>query len=342
MRHIPDEELHAYLDQALSRSQCVEIETHLAGCVRCRHQRDAIAGQRDRTTALLALVSPPARRRPILAELLLEARGREAAALEASVPRGAARARWWRAGRRAAGVILALTAGWSARGLLPGEDAAPLVGGGLQALGGLPSGTDAGTTPLFSSILPINRGAEAAATPATSAPAPDWRPDPAEREVAPALARSTPAPLTVTVRAAPAPDAAGDFAASGVWRTVSWEEAAALTGDQVPRVSGLRVLEVLLKSLGADQRPMVIVVHDDGQGNLVRTIEGPVEHVAGLVADEIARTGGAVHTSSPRRTRHDYVGAGSGDTWRQLRVVTVAGRLETAALEELAQAIQRR
>jgi hypothetical protein len=26
VRHIPDEELHAYLDQALSRSQCVEIE----------------------------------------------------------------------------------------------------------------------------------------------------------------------------------------------------------------------------------------------------------------------------------------------------------------------------
>src|SRR5215204_5547860 len=28
MRHIPEEELHAYLDQGLSRSQCVEIESH--------------------------------------------------------------------------------------------------------------------------------------------------------------------------------------------------------------------------------------------------------------------------------------------------------------------------
>ena len=27
MRHIPEDELHAYLDQGLSRSQCVEIET---------------------------------------------------------------------------------------------------------------------------------------------------------------------------------------------------------------------------------------------------------------------------------------------------------------------------
>ena len=32
MRHIPEDELHAYLDQALSRSQCVEIESHLAAC----------------------------------------------------------------------------------------------------------------------------------------------------------------------------------------------------------------------------------------------------------------------------------------------------------------------
>ena len=46
-RHIPDEELHAYLDQALSRSQCVEIESHLAVCAPCREQRNDIAELRD-------------------------------------------------------------------------------------------------------------------------------------------------------------------------------------------------------------------------------------------------------------------------------------------------------
>src|SRR5574338_418676 len=51
MRHIPEEELHAYLDQALSRAQAVEIESHLAGCARCRAERDGIAGLRDRTAA---------------------------------------------------------------------------------------------------------------------------------------------------------------------------------------------------------------------------------------------------------------------------------------------------
>ena len=58
MRHVPEEELHPYLDQALSRSQCVEIETHLAECGHCRDQRDNIAALRDRTTALLGQLTP--------------------------------------------------------------------------------------------------------------------------------------------------------------------------------------------------------------------------------------------------------------------------------------------
>src|ERR1044072_6865190 len=48
VRHVPEDELHAYLDQALSRSQCVEIETHLSACARCRHGRGDIAAPRDR------------------------------------------------------------------------------------------------------------------------------------------------------------------------------------------------------------------------------------------------------------------------------------------------------
>src|SRR2546422_11766662 len=73
-RHIPEDELHAYLDQALSRSQCVEIETHLAECGHCRDERDTIAGLRDRTTALLATLSPRALILPPPFELLAERR----------------------------------------------------------------------------------------------------------------------------------------------------------------------------------------------------------------------------------------------------------------------------
>ena len=58
MRHIPEDELHAYLDQGLSRSQCVEIESHLAACPSCQAARDGIAALRDRTTALLSKLAP--------------------------------------------------------------------------------------------------------------------------------------------------------------------------------------------------------------------------------------------------------------------------------------------
>src|SRR3954453_21720454 len=64
MRHIPEEELHAYLDQGLSRSQCVEIESHLAACPACQSERDSIAALRDRPTALLAKLAPPALSHP--------------------------------------------------------------------------------------------------------------------------------------------------------------------------------------------------------------------------------------------------------------------------------------
>jgi anti-sigma factor RsiW len=64
MRHIPEDELHAYLDQALSRSQCVEIESHLAGCPSCRATRDGIAALRDRIALEQGEVPLPAHRRP--------------------------------------------------------------------------------------------------------------------------------------------------------------------------------------------------------------------------------------------------------------------------------------
>src|SRR3954451_14195125 len=106
MRHIPEEELHAYLDQALSRSQCVEIESHLAACPSCRALRDGIAALRDRTTALLARLAPP-RRVPMSFEAL-----RHQGDLRASIRRRRIRAAAW-----AASLVLAVGTGWAAAAL---------------------------------------------------------------------------------------------------------------------------------------------------------------------------------------------------------------------------------
>jgi anti-sigma factor RsiW len=103
MRHIPEDELHAYLDQGLSRSQCVEIESHLASCPSCQAARDGIAALRDRTTALLARRAPP-RSFPTPFETL-----RRRADIEVSAQRRRIHRVAW-----AASIVAAVALGWTA------------------------------------------------------------------------------------------------------------------------------------------------------------------------------------------------------------------------------------
>src|SRR5690606_9424740 len=56
--HLPEEELHAWLDKQLSRAQSREIAEHLMACLICRALEAEVRGLRDRTTALLAIAAP--------------------------------------------------------------------------------------------------------------------------------------------------------------------------------------------------------------------------------------------------------------------------------------------
>ena len=103
MSHILEAELHAYLDQALPRLRCVEIESHLAECTPCRAARDEIAALRDRTTAMLARLAPKRTVPPPLADL------RHRAAHRASE-----RARLRQRTAWAASIVVALGVGWGA------------------------------------------------------------------------------------------------------------------------------------------------------------------------------------------------------------------------------------
>src|SRR5918996_1868210 len=107
MRHIPEDELLAYLDQGLSRSQCVEIESHLAGCSSCRATRDGIAALRDRTTALLSRLAPSRRFPPAFDTI------RSLAAQRMDTRRRRLRSAAW-----AASFLAALGLGWSASTLV--------------------------------------------------------------------------------------------------------------------------------------------------------------------------------------------------------------------------------
>lgn len=249
MRHIPEEELHAYLDQALSRAQAVEIESHLAVCGRCQGERDAIAGLRDRTTALLSALAPKGRvERPSWSEL----RRRHLAAQHrrASIIRGAV----W-----AASLVGAIGVGYGAHWWLDrAEGAAPL------AQSTPPTGTEQASAPLIPTTV------------ATVDPAPT-RPRPRTSSARPIERLETD-----TLSSTPSGPA------GGVWRTESLDRAVA-AGLTVPRVAGLPVIQIQVQDASSGNSNSLVAVEQQlTGGEMVRTIEGPAADIAALDRNTVA------------------------------------------------------
>ena len=254
MRHIPEEELHAYLDQALSRAQAVEIESHLAACAACCAERDAIAGLRDRTTALLAALAPRTTPdRPSWAEL----RRRHLAAT-------ARRANLVRAGVWAASLIFAIGLGYRAHSW---RDA-------VEAVQHTPAATAAAPAPALANPS------------ATAMPVQTVAMNTARHPL-----RRAPTPLAVTHPVSGIEvdtlDSAPSGPAGGVWRTESLERAVA-SGLNVPRVAGLPVLQIQVQEASS---PLVAVDQQLTTGEMLRTIEGPAAEMAMLDRSAVASTG---------------------------------------------------
>ena len=244
MRHIPEEELHAYLDQALSRSQAVEIESHLAHCVGCRSARDEIARLRDRTTALLARLGPGTIPLPPFDVI------RRRAVLAAERRRALLRHAAW-----AASVVVALGLGWAARERVPAQQ---------LAVAAIP----AAATPAHQAPAPK--------------PAPrnsDRRVTAPVTQVAERHATRGPIRATVEYDTLGSEPSAGP---AGLWRNLSLAGAAA-AGTPIPRVAGLPVLQIQVQENPA-AAPVVAVDQRLSDGQTVRTIEGPAGQVWGLYA----------------------------------------------------------
>lgn len=332
-RHVPDEELHAYLDQALSRSQCVEIETHLAACARCSDRRDANAAMRDRTTALLAQITPRALIIPPPYASLEERRS--------TIP---VFSRWQRNLRRsalwAAGIAAAIGTGWAGRSIFDPPRAPVAAAPTAETL--------AETAAPLSTAVPL----------ATVAPAPDFAPPdaplpPRERNPRRAEVRAVstrpdevsmvPAPvlqfassvlparesLTQPATIAPA-ESASPF--ERIWRSVTWEEALQIAGSGLPFIEGMPVVGVLLQPGSPGERPTVIVAQQDGSGEVIQSIEGPVGKVNDLLRRQSMPD---VYASAPTRTPPDYVDD-RGKVRRGIRILTVTGRLTVDSLNALA------
>ena len=296
MRHIPEDELHAYLDQALSRSQCVEIESHLAGCAACRAERDGIAALRDRTTALLATLTPPRGFMP--APEVLRERAAE---------RSARRRDRWRAGMWAASVMLALGLGWTGKAML--ETGGSPTPGGIAANAESPdtAAAPAADSAVPEAVIPTPRQAEVAAT------TPASRTGTAARDAAPAPDPDFTAPVSIepvstVLSSGQLPGTPLNVDNGTLFRTVSWDNARNERGESMPRIAGLPVVEVQVgTSHGGTARPLVVVAQQLESGQVIRTIEGPATDVTKLLASQRSDTG------SPWPTIADSIGIAGGD-----------------------------
>ncbi|MGH7508412.1 MAG: anti-sigma factor family protein [Gemmatimonadales bacterium] len=281
MRHIPEDELHAYLDQGLSRSQCVEIESHLAGCPHCQSRRDGIAALRDRTTALLAKLAPP-RSFPSPFEAL---RGR--AAIKASKRRRRLRRVAW-----AASVAASVGIGWSASLVLgPGTadrvavataPAPRAVARPTATATSQPAATSLPAPPVAAAVVrqapPDSVATRAARRPVRRARRPSPRP-----EAPPASAQRVIPPPELELSSIDIPRA-DEFELDGMWRTMSWVGAQAEAGDQVPHIDGLPVVQVQVQASKQGKQPLMVVAQRLASGEVIRTIEGPATDVSHLLS----------------------------------------------------------
>jgi putative zinc finger protein len=295
MRHIPEDELHAYLDQGLSRTQCVEIESHLADCPSCQATRDGIAALRDRTTALLSRLAPP-RNVPPAFEVL-----RRRAAEAASQRRRRLSIVAW-----AASLVAAVGLGWTASSFLRSPDRArPIT---PVAAAPAPAAAERKVaSALTTSIAPAarltaprpTRPAEGASRAAARAPGRTSRPGgdgPAGKTaVAAATAESAAASRTAAALSVLDPKPALELTRleqpdrralelNGMWRTMSWDGAKAEAGERVPHIDGLPVVQVQIQNGERDSRPVMVVAQQLSSGQVIRTIEGPATDVSQMLS----------------------------------------------------------
>jgi hypothetical protein len=278
MRHIPEDELHAYLDQGLSRTQAVEIESHLADCITCRASRDRIAALRDRTTALLARLGPPLRLPPTFESV------RRRAAEHASERRRRLHTMAW-----AASLVLAVGLGWTASSTLAVRETAPNVSAGPGAT--VPAESPAPAAPIRPSA-PLALAASPRQDSGRAVPRRPARPTAAAAAAANApnedsiraamLAVLDPAPAVELTRLEGSGQRAEEF--EGIWRTVSWDGAQAEGGRRPPHIDGLPVVKVQIQAGEQNTRPVTVVAQQLSSGQVIQTIEGPAAGVSQLLA----------------------------------------------------------
>ena len=299
MRHIPEDELHAYLDQALSRSQCVEIERHLSRCPPCQLERDTIAALRDRTTELLARIGPP----PIIAPPFGQLQERAASR------RLAARHQWLVRGGWAASVAVALFSGWAVNSAR--HEPVPGVPGAVRTTSTAPTPVaeshpspivpGPAAAPRVSVAIARPRSLTRATTPAPEAPSFGFA-RAVETDPEPTIGSVQSEPVTFGSAQLADPEfviqpVAADPGLRGLWRTFIPESENAPATGEIPLVPGLAVVQMRVQP-GSTGNDVTAVDQLMDSGELVRTIAGPASQVAHLVDADLASTGNTAESAS--------------------------------------------
>lgn len=305
--HLPEEELHAWLDDQLSSAQRAEIAEHLLACLICRAFEAEVRETRSRSIALLALATPPIRRH---------------AGRSLPVRRPIRRLRPMAA---AALVIAAAGSSWVAFGP-PRPTSQPV--GALASVVVAPA--------FMAALLPGQAIGETAPDPATVAI------DRTSR-----LTRSVTAGVTPRVvgqRAAfnyaaqplrtmdPMSEISPSTSGIG-WQNASYQEARQEAGA-LAHLDGVPVSTVRLQAAINGARPTSMVRQVLPNGRVVWVIEGTESEV-----QDVARLmeASGLTIALTRRSVPDYLGP-ADEPVRSLRMVTVASYMPYDSLQTLAKA----
>lgn len=309
--HLPEEELHAYLDGQLSPAQRAEIAGHLLGCLICRAQEAEVRLLRDRVSGLLAVAAPP---RTI------------------TIPMAGGT-------RRSGRVIKVGTA--AAILLMIGGTASTVLMDGLT--GGSGAGRSASMATAFVAPAVIARVGSGLVSTAEAMPEETSGSAGRRQNRHSTLAsRTAVAPRVIPGRTPAAPPlrrpagavdplVAVDFP-EGSWKAMSMAGAREQSGGAVAHLAGVPVSVVRLRESDRGARPLSMVRQVMADGRAVWVIEGVVEEMDGIYR---MLTASGLNLSTPRRGLPDYIGSSDAPS-RTVRMVAVAAYLPADSLDALA------
>lgn len=303
--HLPEEELHAWLDGELSAAQRSEIARHLLGCPSCRSAEAETIALRERVTAILGLAAPRlAPRRSLPAAL-----------------------RWkqW-SGRRMIRFIIPLSAslalmiGAGTLYLITHQEKLPayareafILPSFLPRSQSTPLGEPDGFSPYLRALAMASTGASSISLPKGQFQPTPWSPvqpqsaDPLEEDPAPGWSRITSLQLT-------------EFLANAA---ISMPGLEATSVKELPNVRGGRSA-VLIRYQMPDGRSLWAAEGEEGDMLMVEEL--------------LTRNGLTISTT--RRTTPDYLTAEDGATYRSSRLGLVAASLSPDSVNHLVQLLE--